>query len=77
MICYWECDCVKGGESVLLDEGEYDYKQFPSINLRYVLYIIFTNASLKISLMDYIALSKLPWCFTQQVDSKTPVVQIV
>ena len=49
MICYRECDCVKGGESVLLDEGEYDYKQFPSINLRYVLYIIFTNASLKIS----------------------------
>ena len=40
----------------------------------YVLGIIFTNADLKSSLMDYIVLSKLPWCFTQQAGSKTPIV---
>ena len=58
---------------MLLGKGEYDYKQFSSINLMYVLGIIFTNADLKTSLMDYIVLSKLP---TQQAGSKTPVVQI-
>ena len=51
---------MKGGELVLSGEGEYDYKQFSSINLKYVLCIIFTNAYLKISLMDYIVLWKLP-----------------
>ena len=45
---------------MLLGKGEYDYKQFSSINLMYVLGIIFTNADLKSSLMDYIVLSKLP-----------------
>ena len=48
-----------GGEWVLLGEGQYDYKQFPGINLMHVLCIIFTNADLNISLMEYIALSKL------------------
>ena len=60
---------------MLLGEREYDYKQFSSINLMHGLCIIFTNAHLKILLMDYIVLSKLPWCFTQQVYSKTPIVQ--
>ena len=76
IICYWECACVACGEWVLLGEGEYDYKQFSSISLMHVLCIIFTNADSKISLMDYIVLPRLPWCFTQQADSKTPVVQI-
>ena len=59
-----------------LGEGEYDYKQFSSINLMNVLCTIFTNAVLKISLMDYIVLAKLPWCSTQQANSKTPIIQI-
>ena len=65
--------CVKGREKVLLGYGEYDYNHFFSINLMYVLGIIFTNANLKTLLMDYIVLSKLP---TQQAGSKTPTVQI-
>ena len=52
LICCWKCACVKGGEPVFVGEGEYDYKQFSSINLIYVLCIIFTNADLKTSLMD-------------------------
>ena len=68
------CLC-EGWRKMLLGEREYDYKQFSSINLMYVLSIIFTNSHLKISLMDYIVLSKLPWRFTQQFDSKTPIVQ--
>ena len=60
---------------MLLGEGEYDYKHFFSINLMHVLGITFTNVNLKSSLMDYIVLSKLPWWVTQQVGSKTPIVQ--
>ena len=68
-----ECISVVSGEWMLLGEEEYDYKQFSSINLMYFLCIIFTNADLKISLMDYIILSKLP-CSIQQAGSKTPIV---
>ena len=61
---------------VMLSEGECNYKKFFSINLMYVLSIIFSNADLKILLMDYIVLSKLSWCFTQQAGSKIPIAQI-
>ena len=57
IICSWECACVKGGRWVSRGEGEYDYKHISSITLVYVLCIIFANADLKISLMDYIVLS--------------------
>ena len=43
---------MPGREWVLLSEGEYDYKQFSSINLLHVLCIIFTNADLEILLMN-------------------------
>ena len=76
IICFWKCACVTGGGWVSLGEGEYDYKQFSSINLMNVLCTIFTNVVLKISLMDYIVLAKLPWCSTQQANSKTPIIQI-
>ena len=45
-------------------------RQFSSINLMYFLCILFASVNLKISLMDCIILSKLPWCFSTDCSLK-------